>query len=70
MLNVAVTLDDLRMPAGNRFEKLRGDRTRRHRIRIDDQWRLCFERRDGAAHAIEIVDDHRGGRRWVGSRRR
>mgnify|MGYP002778225748 CR=1 FL=1 len=58
VLDAAVTLDDLRMPPGNRLEKLRGDRAGQHSIRINDQWRLCFEWRDGAAHAVEIVDYH------------
>lgn len=58
VLDAAVTLDDLRMPPGNRLEKLRGDRAGQHSIRINDQWRLCFEWRDGAAHAVELVDYH------------
>jgi toxin HigB-1 len=57
MLNAAPTLDDLRVPPGNRLEKLVGDREGQHSIRINDQWRLCFEWKDGA-HNVEIVDYH------------
>jgi proteic killer suppression protein len=58
LVDAAVTLDDLRIPPGNRLEKLRGDRAGQHSIRINDQWRVCFEWRDGAAHGVEIVDYH------------
>jgi proteic killer suppression protein len=58
LVDAAVTLDDLRIPPGNRLEKLRGDRVGQHSIRINDQWRVCFEWRDGAAHGVEIVDYH------------
>jgi proteic killer suppression protein len=43
MLNNAVTLDDLRVPPANRLEKLSGDRAGQYSIRINDQWRICFE---------------------------
>ena len=58
MLDAAESLDDLRVPPGNRLEKLSGKRTGQHSIRINDQWRICFEWRDGDAHQVEIVDDH------------
>jgi proteic killer suppression protein len=58
MLDAAESLDDLRVPPGNRLEKLSGKRTGQHRIRINDQWRICFEWRDGDAHEVEIVDFH------------
>lgn len=58
LIDAAVVLDDLRIPPGNRLEKLRGDRAGQHSIRINDQWRVCFEWRDGAAHGVEIVDYH------------
>jgi proteic killer suppression protein len=58
MLNNAVSLDDLRTPPANRLEKLRGGRAGQHSIRINDQWRVCFEWRDGDAHNVEIVDYH------------
>jgi plasmid maintenance system killer protein len=43
---------------GNRLEKLSGKRMGQHGIRINDQWRICFEWRDGDAHQVEIVDYH------------
>ena len=58
MLNRAVTLNDLRVPPANRLEKLRGDRAEQHSIRINEQWRICFEWQDGDAHNVEIVDYH------------
>ena len=58
MLNRAVSLNDLRVPSANRLEKLRGDRAGQHSIRINDQWRICFEWHDGDAYDVEIVDYH------------
>jgi proteic killer suppression protein len=58
MLNRAVTLQDLRVPPANRLEKLRGDRSGQHSIRINNQWRICFEWRDGDAYNVEITDYH------------
>jgi toxin HigB-1 len=58
MLDAATTLEDLRVPPGNRLERLRGDRVGQHSIRINGQWRVCFRWRDGAAHDVEIVDYH------------
>jgi proteic killer suppression protein len=58
MLNRAVTLQDLRVPPANRLEKLRGDRVGQYSIRINDQWRVCFEWRDGDAYNVEITDYH------------
>ena len=49
---------DLRLPPGNRLEALKGDREGQHSIRVNDQWRICFEWRDGAAHGVEITDYH------------
>lgn len=57
-LHSAVTLDDLRIPPGNRLEPLGGDRAGQHSIRINDQWRLCFVWRDGNAFDVELVDYH------------
>ena len=57
-IDAAGRLDDLRMPPGNRLEALRGNRRGQHSIRINDQWRLCFIWRDGAAWEVEIVDYH------------
>ena len=54
----AVTLDDLRVPPGNRLEALKGDRSGQHSIRVNDQWRICFVWRDGGADDVELVDYH------------
>jgi proteic killer suppression protein len=57
-LHAATTLNDLSSLPGSRLEKLRGDRTSQHCIRINDQYRICFEWRDGDAYNVEIVDYH------------
>ena len=57
LLDAAASLDDLRIPPGNRLEALAGDRKGQHSIRINDQWRICFRWNDGA-HDVEIVDYH------------
>ncbi len=58
MLDAADSLDDLRVPPGNRLERLRGDRQGQHSIRINDKWRICFRWRGGDAHDVEIADYH------------
>ena len=58
MLNNAVSLYDLRIPPANRLEKLTGDRAGQYSIRINDQWRICFEWREGDAFKVEITDYH------------
>ena len=58
MLNRAVTVQDLRVPPANRLEKLSGDRAGQYSIRINDQWRICFEWDAGDAQNVEIVDYH------------
>jgi proteic killer suppression protein len=58
MLNNARLLQDLRMPPANRLELLKGSRAGQHSIRINDQWRICFQWDDGAALDVEIVDYH------------
>jgi len=58
MLNRAVTLEDLRIPPANRLEKLAGERAGQYSIRINDQWRVCFEWRDRDAFNVEITDYH------------
>jgi proteic killer suppression protein len=57
-INSARSLDDLRIPPGNRLEQLAGNRAGQHSIRINDQWRLCFVWRDGNAFDVELVDYH------------
>ena len=58
MLDAAERLDDLRVPPGNRLERLSGDRASEHSIRINDQWRICFRWRSGDAYDVEFVDYH------------
>jgi toxin HigB-1 len=58
LLNAAQHLSDLRVPPANRLKALRGERSGRHSIRINDQWRICFTWREGHAHEVEIVDYH------------
>jgi len=57
-LDAADALDDLRVPPGNRLEKLKGRRSGQYSIRVNDQWRVCFSWKDGDAHDVEIVDYH------------
>jgi len=58
MIDAAETLQDLRVPPGNRLEELSGDRAGQHSIRINEQWRICFRWEDDNAHDVEIVDYH------------
>ena len=58
MLHRSQSLQDLRAPPGNRLEKLTGDRVGQYSIRINEQWRICFDWRDGDAYNVEIVDYH------------
>jgi proteic killer suppression protein len=58
MLHRATTLEDLRIPPGNRLEALKGDRKGQHSIRVNDQYRVCFVWRSGDAFSVEIVDYH------------
>lgn len=58
LLNSPATLDDLRVPPANRLEALKGNRKGQYSIRINDQWRVCFQWKDGDALDVEIVDYH------------
>jgi proteic killer suppression protein len=58
MLDAAESLQDVRLPPGNRLEKLTGKRMGQHSIRINDQWRVCFRWKEGDAYDVEIVDYH------------
>ena len=58
MLDAAETLDDLRVPPGNRLEALKADRAGQHSIRINDQWRICFVWTAAGPEHVEIVDYH------------
>lgn len=57
-LDDAEDLQDLLAPPGNHLEKLKGDRTGQYSIRINDQWRICFEWVENKARNVEIVDYH------------
>ena len=58
ILDAAESLQDLRVPPGNRLEKLSGERYGQHSIRINDQWRVCFRWRERDAYEVEIADYH------------
>ncbi|CAN5240096.1 type II toxin-antitoxin system RelE/ParE family toxin [soil metagenome] len=58
MLDAADHINDLRMPPGNRLEELGGSRIGQHSIRINKQWRICFEWKNNDAQNVEIVDYH------------
>ena len=58
VLDAAESLDDLRVPPGNRLEKLKGDRAGQHSIRVNDQWRVCFRWKEGDAYDVAVVDYH------------
>lgn len=58
LVDAAEQLDDLRVPPGNRLEKLKGERSGQHSIRINDQWRICFRWKDRNAYDVQIVDYH------------
>jgi len=58
MLSAARGISDLRSPPNNRLEKLRGDRMGQWSIRVNAQWRICFEWREGSVERVEICDYH------------
>ncbi len=58
IIDAAVSLSDLRVPPGNRLEKLTGKYREYHSIRINDQWRICFRFESGNAHNVIITDYH------------
>jgi toxin HigB-1 len=58
LLDAAESIEDLRVPPGNRLEMLTGDRAGQHSIRINDQWRVCFRWKEGDAEDVEIVNYH------------
>lgn len=60
-LNGAAALEDLKLPPSNRLEPLLGDRKGQFSIRINRQYRVCFEWKNGTAHDVEIVDYHQAG---------
>ncbi len=58
MISNAQNINDLRIPPANRLEKLSGKRSGQHSIRINNQWRVCFEWLENDAYNVEIVDYH------------
>ena len=58
IIDAAETLNDLRVPPGNRLEQLRGDRAGQYSISINDQWRICFSWTAAGAADVEIIDYH------------
>lgn len=58
ILDAAEALDDLRVPPGNRLEKLKGDRAGSYSVRVNQQWRICFRWTSAGPEDVEIVDYH------------
>jgi proteic killer suppression protein len=58
MINNAININDLRIPPANHLEKLSGNREGQYSIRINNQWRICFEWKSGNAFNVEITDYH------------
>ena len=58
VIHASTNLEDLRTPPGNHLEKLTKDRKGQHSIKINDQWRICFNWRSGNAYNVEITDYH------------
>ena len=60
LLNATISLNSLRVPPGNRLERLKGDKKGQYSIRINKQWRICFIWQAENAIEVEIVDYHKG----------
>ena len=58
MIDAAHELLDLKVPPANHLEKLKGNRLGQYSIRINDQWRICFQWGGGHANNVEITDYH------------
>jgi len=58
ILDAARSINDLRVPPGNRLEELKNDRKGQHSISINDQWLICFIWENGNSFNVEIVDYH------------
>jgi proteic killer suppression protein len=58
ILDAATTINDLRVPPGNRLEQLVGDRAGQHSIRVNDQYRIRFTWNDNSAENVELTDYH------------
>lgn len=57
-VDLATSIDDLRVPPGNRLHALTGGRRRQHSISVNEQWRICFRFLDGDAYDVEFCDYH------------
>ena len=58
MLNAAGSISDLKVPSGNRLEALKGSWKGKWSVRVNEQFRMVFEFRDGNAYKVEIMDYH------------
>ena len=58
LINAAESINDLRVPPGNRLEKLVGTRAGQYSVRVNDQWRVCFTWSTAGAGNVELVDYH------------
>ena len=58
LINAAESINDLRVPPGNRLEKLAGSRTGQHGTRVNDRWRICFSWSSSGAGNVQLVDYH------------
>jgi toxin HigB-1 len=58
LINAAESINDLRVPPGNRLEKLAGSRAGQYSVRVNDQWRICFTWSASGAANVELVDYH------------
>ena len=57
-INLAASLEELKVPPSNRLHALKGDRKGQYAIAVNDQWRICFKFIDGDAYDVEITDYH------------
>lgn len=60
LIDAAERITDLKIPPGNRLEKLSGDLSGKFSIRINEQWRIIFRWKDNNAYEVEIIDYHKG----------
>jgi proteic killer suppression protein len=58
LVDAADSVEDLRVPPGNRLERLSGERAGQYSVRVNDQWRICFRWKRGDAYDVEITDYH------------
>lgn len=58
LIHAANDVEDLRIPPGNRLERLEGRRKSQHSILVNSQWRICFVWTEGGAEDVELVDYH------------